>query len=61
MSDLAVTEKEIKTAVQRGFKGFALTVDAIRAGKRERDMRTSIEEEEQVSNHLFRSLSICID
>lgn len=46
MSDLAVTEKEIKQAVKDGFKGFCLTVDAIRAGKRERDMRMELDEDE---------------
>ncbi|PVH74230.1 oxidoreductase [Cadophora sp. DSE1049] len=44
MSDLAVTEREIKQAVIQGYKGFALTVDAIRAGKRERDIRVGIDE-----------------
>ncbi|KAJ5856999.1 hypothetical protein N7455_007893, partial [Penicillium solitum] len=39
MADLEVTEKQIKEAVKLGYKGFALTVDAIRAGKRERDLR----------------------
>ncbi len=42
MSDLAITEEEIKQAVLQGYKGFALTVDAIRPGKRERDIRTSL-------------------
>jgi len=46
MSDLEVTKKEIKLAIERGYKGFALTVDAIRAGKRERDLRASIDEDE---------------
>jgi L-lactate dehydrogenase (cytochrome) len=45
-SDLKITEQEIKNAVALGYKGFALTVDAIRAGKRERDVRTSIAEDE---------------
>ena len=44
MNDLSVTEGEIKRAVELGYKGFALTVDAIRAGKRERDMRAAISE-----------------
>ncbi|RDW65082.1 hypothetical protein BP6252_10733 [Coleophoma cylindrospora] len=44
MTNLAITEKEIKQAVERGYKGFALTVDAIRAGKRERDLRFGVEE-----------------
>ncbi|KAH8668914.1 oxidoreductase [Xylariales sp. PMI_506] len=45
-SDLRITEQEIKDAIALGYKGFALTVDAVRAGKREYDMRTSIAEEE---------------
>ena len=53
MSDLAVTEREIKQAVVQGYKGFALTVDAIRAGKRERDMRMGLEEVE-VSSHFYQ-------
>lgn len=48
-SDIHETEQEVKLAVQRGFKGFALTVDAIRPGKRERDIRHGIEEFEDVS------------
>jgi L-lactate dehydrogenase (cytochrome) len=44
MNDLAVTEKEIKQAVKDGYKSFCLTVDAIRAGKRERDMRMGLDE-----------------
>ena len=58
MSDLAVTEKEIKSAMQRGYKGFALTVDAVRAGKRERDMRTSMEEDEVCGYPSLRSQEI---
>ncbi|KAL4783698.1 oxidoreductase [Aspergillus varians] len=42
MTDLAATEKQIRQAVRLGYKGFALTVDAIRAGKRERDLRVSL-------------------
>ncbi|KAJ5869867.1 hypothetical protein N7455_004808 [Penicillium solitum] len=38
-ANLEVTEKEIKRAIELGYKGFALTVDATRAGKRERDLR----------------------
>lgn len=47
-TDLTASEHEIKLAIQRGFKGFALTVDAIRAGNRERDVRHGIEEFEEV-------------
>lgn len=46
MTDLTVTESEIKRAIELGYKGFALTVDAIRAGKRERDLRLTITETE---------------
>lgn len=48
MSDLEATAKEIKQAVKDGYKGFALTVDAIRAGKRERDMRMGLDEIEVI-------------
>lgn len=53
MRDLATTEREVKRAVALGFKGFALTVDAIRAGKRERDLRTRIfqSEDDEVDNN----------
>jgi L-lactate dehydrogenase (cytochrome) len=47
MTDLTVTEREIKRAIDLGYKGFALTVDAIRAGKRERDLRITISETEE--------------
>ncbi|KAF9893441.1 Cytochrome b5 domain-containing protein 1 [Aspergillus nanangensis] len=47
VEDLSITEKEIKQAVALGYKGFALTVDAIRAGKRERDLRLRLEEEDE--------------
>jgi L-lactate dehydrogenase (cytochrome) len=46
MTDLAVTEKEIKQAIASGYRGFCLTVDAIHVGKRERDMRLNIAEAE---------------
>ncbi|OQD96065.1 hypothetical protein PENSOL_c017G06986 [Penicillium solitum] len=45
-ANLEVTEKEIKRAIELGYKGFALTVDAIRAGKRERDLRMEAAEYE---------------
>ncbi|KAJ5990755.1 hypothetical protein N7522_010962 [Penicillium canescens] len=41
MTDLAITEQQVIKAVELGYKGFALTVDAIRSGKRERDLRAS--------------------
>ncbi|KAL3482147.1 oxidoreductase [Aspergillus californicus] len=42
MADLADTERQVKRAVELGYKGFALTVDAIRSGKRESDIRANI-------------------
>ncbi|ETS78726.1 hypothetical protein PFICI_08579 [Pestalotiopsis fici W106-1] len=47
-SDLSISEQEVRNAVALGYKGFALTVDAICAGKREYDMRVAIEEEQEV-------------
>ncbi|CAM1506151.1 Fc.00g057920.m01.CDS01 [Cosmosporella sp. VM-42] len=44
-SDLRETEKEVREATKLGYKGFALTVDAIRAGIRERDLRVSLDEQ----------------
>lgn len=46
MTDLAVTEREVKHAISLGYKGFALTVDAIWAGKRELDVRAGLSETE---------------
>ncbi|RAH58938.1 oxidoreductase [Aspergillus piperis CBS 112811] len=46
LEDLSVTEKEIKQAISLGYRGFALTVDANRVGKRERDVRLIIREQE---------------
>ena len=46
MTDLKVTEHEIKRAIELGYKGFALTVDAVRVGKRERDLRANLEADE---------------
>lgn len=44
MRDLKITEREVRQAVEQGYKGFALTVDAIRPGKRERDIRTGLDD-----------------
>lgn len=44
VKDLEITKKEIQQAVASGYKGLALTVDAIQVGKRERDMRLHIAE-----------------
>ncbi|PYI00615.1 oxidoreductase [Aspergillus sclerotiicarbonarius CBS 121057] len=41
-SDLEITEKQVREAVKLGYKGFALTVDAVRPGKRERDLRVGL-------------------
>ena len=48
-TDLEVTEGQIKQAIANGYGGLALTVDAIRVGKRERALRVNIEEEDDVS------------
>ena len=45
-TDLDATKKQIQQAVAAGYQGFALTVDANHAGKRERDMRYNISEAE---------------
>lgn len=45
MNDLKHTKMEIERAIKLGYKGFALTVDAIRPGKREQDMRGRLAEE----------------
>ncbi|KAE8332840.1 FMN-dependent dehydrogenase-domain-containing protein [Aspergillus sergii] len=46
-SDLDITTQEVKQAINLGYKGFALTVDAVRAGKRERDLRVTLAQREQ--------------
>ncbi|KAB8214637.1 FMN-dependent dehydrogenase [Aspergillus novoparasiticus] len=50
-SDLSITEKEVIRAIELGYKGFALTVDAIRGGNRERDRRMAVAEYE--AGHLI--------
>jgi L-lactate dehydrogenase (cytochrome) len=52
MSNLEITKEEIKQAVKLGYKGFALTVDAVRGGKRERDLRANIAEDEELSDSI---------
>ena len=47
MTDLTVTEREVRRAVELEYRGFALTVDAVRMGKRERDLRLNVEEDEE--------------
>ncbi|KAL2824837.1 FMN-dependent dehydrogenase-domain-containing protein [Aspergillus pseudoustus] len=46
-ADLAVTERQVRQAIELGYKGFALTVDAIWAGKRESDLRANVVESEE--------------
>lgn len=41
---LEVTEREVKEAIALGYKGFALTVDGVYMGKRERDLRLAAAE-----------------
>jgi L-lactate dehydrogenase (cytochrome) len=48
-SDLDITTQEVKQAINLGYKGFALTVDAVRAGKRERDLRVTYAQREKDS------------
>ena len=43
--DRAVTEAILAEAVQSGFTAIALTVDAPKAGRRERDLRTGVKTE----------------
>lgn len=52
-ADLRESETEIKEAIRLGYKAFALTVDAVRAGLRERDVRVGLEE--QLSDNEFDS------
>jgi isopentenyl diphosphate isomerase/L-lactate dehydrogenase-like FMN-dependent dehydrogenase len=47
--DRAVTDALIAEAVEAGFEAIALTVDAPRAGRRERDFRTGFEVPAEVS------------
>jgi isopentenyl diphosphate isomerase/L-lactate dehydrogenase-like FMN-dependent dehydrogenase len=47
--DRAVTDALIAEAVDSGFDAIALTVDAPRAGRRERDLRTGFEVPEDVT------------
>lgn len=44
--ELEVTASEIRDAITQGYKGLCLTVDAVRAGKRERDIRMNMEEDD---------------
>ena len=43
-ANLEISEKEVREAVANGYRGFCLTVDAIRVGKRERALRVNIED-----------------
>ncbi|VUC32428.1 unnamed protein product [Clonostachys rosea] len=69
MKDLEATKREVERAVASGYKGFALTVDAIQVGKRERDMRLNIEEndpdpdedESTLANSISATRPACYD
>lgn len=56
--NLSITESEIKEAIRLGYKGFALTVDAVRAGKRERDMRMTLKQLEVCTLKLVPRISL---
>ena len=58
MKDLETTKKEVEQAVALGYKGFALTVDAVHVGKRERDMRMNIAESETDDGSPAGSISV---
>lgn len=58
MKDLETTKKEVDQAVALGYKGFALTVDAVHVGKRERDMRMNIAESETDDGSPAGSISV---
>ena len=47
--DLEATTKQVEQAVAEGYRGFALTVDAVHVGKRERDIRFTLAESEAES------------
>lgn len=48
--DLETTTKQVKQAVAAGYRGFALTVDAVHVGKRERDIRFTLAESQSESD-----------
>jgi L-lactate dehydrogenase (cytochrome) len=54
MTDLSVTEREVRRAVELGYRGLALAVDAVRMGKKERDSGLNVEEEELSDNEMKR-------
>ncbi|KAI3549255.1 cytochrome b2 [Colletotrichum abscissum] len=43
-SDLKKSERELRHALELGYTGFALTVDAVLPGLRERDVRNSLDD-----------------
>jgi L-lactate dehydrogenase (cytochrome) len=49
MSDLEITTQQVQQAIKLGYRGFALTVDAVRPGKRERDLRAGLAQSERAS------------
>jgi L-lactate dehydrogenase (cytochrome) len=48
--NLEDTAKQVERAVAAGYQGFALTVDAVQVGKRERDVRFTIAESQSEDN-----------
>jgi L-lactate dehydrogenase (cytochrome) len=46
-ADLPKTAEEVQSATRLGYKAFALTVDAIWAGKREDDLRARIQHDDE--------------
>lgn len=54
---LEVTAREIKEAIALGYKGFALTVDGVYLGKRERDLRLAMAESGDDDEELTGGLS----
>lgn len=54
-ADLSITESQVKQAIDNGYGGFALTVDAIRVGKRERALRVNMADVD-VSHCLYSAI-----
>jgi L-lactate dehydrogenase (cytochrome) len=44
MTDLSVTEREVRIVGELGYRGFALAADAVRMRKKERGSRLNVEE-----------------
>lgn len=57
--DLEVSAAEVREAERLGYKGFALTVDAVRNSKRERDVRAALAEDDvRLCISSFRSTAL---